>query len=279
MYRLLFFFLLSLSLITPAEAQDSYRVAKISEGIYAALAIPNSVATSNAMIVDLGNQLILCGAHFSRKAVNDLVAAASEVSHNPIRAFVLTHHHPGSPLFDFDFPAGKDVAMSIETRLTIKRDQRELTNPLIFFQNGMTFEGSKRTLVLSNIGPAHSSGDLVAFIPQSGVLFASDLLYFGNVGFLGAGSLNDWPLVVEGLEKLKAAQIIPGFGPIGTQADLQQFKAYLNDFLAEIKNHLEKGDSLETTLKDFSQEKYEILEGYEEFMPGNIERAYLQLQQ
>lgn len=277
MYRLLLFLLFSLGFIAPASAQDSYRVAKMSDGVFAALAVPGGVATSNAMIVDLGDQLILCGAHFSRKAVNDLAAAASEISPNPIRAFVLTHHHPGHPLFDFDFPQGKDVAMSIETRLAIKQEKREFTNPLVFFQNGMTFEGSKKTLVLSNIGPAHSKGDLVAYIPQDEILFAGDLLYFNSVGFLGAGSLPDWPLVVEGLEKLNAEQIIPGFGPIGTQTDLHQFKTYLNDFLTEIEKHLQKGDNLETTLKTFSLPKHKTLQGYEEFMPGNIERAYLQL--
>mgnify|MGYP001205403638 CR=1 FL=1 len=278
MYRLLLFFLLSLCFTPPAMAQDSYRVTKVSEGVYAALATPGGSATSNAMIVDLGEQVIICGAHFSRKAINDLTAAASEISPNPIRAFVLAHHHPGYPLIDFDFPARKDVAMSIETRLIMRQEERELTNPLIFFQNGMTFEGSKRTLVLSNIGPAHSKGDLVAFLPHSGVLFASDLLYFGNVGFLGAGSLRDWPLVVEGLEKLNATQIIPGFGPIGTQTDLQQFKTYLHAFVQEIQKHLDIGDSLETTLKSFNLPKYLNLRGYEEFMPGNIERAYMQFQ-
>jgi glyoxylase-like metal-dependent hydrolase (beta-lactamase superfamily II) len=264
-------------LATPAIAQDSYRIAEVTTGVYAAIAEPGGAATSNAMIVDLGTQVVICGAHFSRKATNDLIAAATEVSQKPIRAFVLAHHHPGYTFIDFDIPARTDLAMPIETRLIMKQEARKLENPLIFFKEGLTFEGTERTLVLTNVGPAHSNGDLIAYIPQSKVLFTSDLLYFNSVGFLGAGSLRDWAQVIDGLGALQADKIIPGFGPIGTNKDLFKFQAYLKDFLTEVLNHIENGDSLETTLQTFNLPKHETLPGYQSFTPGNVERAYLQL--
>lgn len=277
MYRLFIIILLSLALVKPVAAQDSYRIAEVAEGVFAAIAEPGGAATSNAMIVDLGSQVVLCGAHFTRKAINDLIAAASEVSPNPIRAFVLAHHHPGYTFVDFDFPANKDLAMSIETRLIMQKEARKLESPLIFFKSGMTFEGTERTLVLSNIGPAHSDGDLIAYVPQSNVLFASDLLYFNSVGFLGAGSLRDWAHVLGSLSALQADKIIPGFGPVGTQTDLNQFNVYLKDFLTEVLKHIENGDSLEETVQSFSLPQHENLPGYQSFTPGNVERAYLQL--
>ena len=277
MYRFFIILLLLLPIAQPATAQNSYRVVEVAEGVFAAIAAPGGAATSNAMIVDLGSQVILCGAHFTRKAINDLIAAASEVSPDPIRAFVLAHHHPGYTFVDFDFPANKDLAMNIETRLIMKREARKLESPLIFFKSGMTFEGTERTLVLSNIGPAHSDGDLIAYVPQSNVLFTSDLLYFNSVGFLGAGSLRDWAHVIGGLTTLHAEKIIPGFGPVGTKQDLNQFKSYLKDFLTEVLKHIEQGDSLETPVQNFSLPQYKNLPGYDSFTPGNVERAYLQL--
>lgn len=279
MYRFFIVLLVPLLLTKPVYAQDSYRIAELADGVYAAIAEPGGAATSNAMIVDLGSQVVLCGAHFTRKAINDLIAAASEISPKPIRAFVLAHHHPGYTFVDFDFPKDKDVAMSIETRLIMKQEARELENPLLFFKAGMTFEGTERTLVLSNIGPAHSQGDLIAYVPQSNVLFTSDLLYFDSVGFLGAGSLRDWAHVISGLAALNAEKIIPGFGPIGTQNDLRQFESYLKDFLTEILKHIENGDSLEQTIETFKLPKHKDLPGYENFTPGNVERAYLQLKE
>jgi glyoxylase-like metal-dependent hydrolase (beta-lactamase superfamily II) len=277
MCRAILFLVIFLFFCPPVNAQNSYRVTEVSKGIFAALAEPGGAATSNAMIVDLGSQVILCGAHFTRRAINDLIAVASEVSPHPIRAIVLTHHHPGYTFVDFDFPKNLDVAMNIETRLIMKQEARKLESPLLFFKSGMTFEGTERTLVLSNVGPAHSDGDLIAFIPQSNVLFTSDLVYFNSVGFLGAGSLRDWAHAIGGLSVLHADKIIPGFGPIGTNADLNQFKNYLKDFLTEVLKHIENGDSLEQTVENFSLPKYRHLPGYDSFTPGNVERAYLQL--
>ncbi|NOY12778.1 MAG: MBL fold metallo-hydrolase [Deltaproteobacteria bacterium] len=277
MYRYIIGVLLTLLLATPVAAQNSYRIAEVAKGVYAAIAEPGGAATSNAMIVDLGTQVILCGAHFSRKAINDLIAAATEVSPNPIRAFVLAHHHPGYTFIDFDFPVRKDLVMTIGTRRIMKQEVRKLENPVIFFKEGLTFEGTERTLILTNVGPAHSNSDLIAYIPQSKVLFTSDLLYFNSVGFLGAGSLRAWAQVVDGLGALRADKIIPGFGPIGTQKDLNKFRIYLKDFLTEVLRHIENGDSLETTLRTFNLPQYKNLPGYESFTPGNIERAYQQL--
>lgn len=278
MYRLAALFFLTFLLVKPACAQNSYRIEEVDTGIYAALAEPGSAATSNAFIVDLGTQIVLGGAHFSRRAINDLIAAASEISPNPIRAFVLAHHHPGYTFIDFDIPANKDLAMSIETRLIMRQEPRELENPLMFFKEGLTFEGTDRTLILTNIGSAHSGGDVIAYIPQSKVLFTSDMVYFDSVGFLGAGSLRDWAAALEGLASLQPDKVIPGFGPVGGMNELNAFKRYLKDFLTEVLSHIEKGDSLETTLATFSLPQHEHLAGYKSFTPGNVERAYQQLQ-
>ena len=269
--------ILLLLLPIPVLAQNSYRIEAVDTGIYAAIAEPGGAATSNAFIVDLGTQLVVCGAHFSRRAVNDLIAAATATSSKPIRAFVLAHHHPGYTFIDFDIPSSKDLAMSVETRLIMRQESRKLENPLLFFKEGLTFEGTERTLILTSIGSAHSEGDLIAYVPQNKVLFTSDLSYFDSVGFLGAGSLYGWAAALEGISALQPEKVVPGFGPVGSMNELNAFNRYLKDFLTEVVGHIEKGDSLETTLETFSLPKHEHLPGYKSFTPGNVERAYLQL--
>lgn len=277
MPRFVISIIMLLLLTPPALAQNSYRIEEVDKGVYAAIAEPGGAATSNAFIVDLGTQLVVCGAHFSRRAINDLIAATTAISPEPIRAFVLAHHHPGYTFIDFDFPANKDLAMSVETRMIMRQESRTLENLLVFFKDGMTFEGTERTLILTSIGSAHSGGDLIAYVPQSKVLFTSDLSYFDSVGFLGAGSLYGWAAALEGLSTLQPEKVIPGFGSVGGMAELNAFKRYLKDFLTEVLAHIEKGDSLETTLATFSLPKHEHLPGFKSFTPGNVERAYLQL--
>jgi glyoxylase-like metal-dependent hydrolase (beta-lactamase superfamily II) len=268
---------LILLLALPALAQNSYRIEEVDTGIYAAIAEPGGAATSNAFIVDLGTQVVVSGAHFSRRAINDLIAATTEICPKPIRAFVLAHHHPGYSFIDFDIPANKDLALSIETRVIMKQESRALENPLLIFKEGLIFEGTERTLTLIDVGSAHSESGLVAYVPQGKVLFTSDLAYFDSVGFIGAGSLHGWTVALEELSALLPAKVIPGFGPVGGIDELNAFQHYLKNFLTEVLGHIEKGDSLETTLATFSLPKHEHLPGYKSFTPGNIERAYLQL--
>ena len=65
MPRFAFLLLAVLSMNQPAIAQNSYQIANLSAGFFAAIALPGGPATSNAMIVDLGTQAVVCGAHFS----------------------------------------------------------------------------------------------------------------------------------------------------------------------------------------------------------------------
>ena len=270
--------LLGLILVAPVQAaQRSYKIEKVADGVYAALAIPGGAATSNAFIVDLGYHMVAGGAHLTKRAINDLVAASAEISPKPVEAFVLAHHHQGFSFVDFDFPPGREVIMTLETRQAMKKEVRTINGQITYFRQGLTLEGTNRSLVLTNVGPGHSQGDLIAYVPQSKTLFTSDLVYVDSAGFLGDGPLRDWVLALEGISTLDVDRVIPGFGPVSGMAEVTVFKNYLKDFLTEVLDHIEKGESLYETQQSFALPRYEKLPGYRSFTPGNVERAYRQL--
>lgn len=271
------FLALSLQHNAAEAGQRSYKIEKVDEGVYAALAVPGGAATSNAFIVDLGYELVIGGAHLTRKAINDLIAAAADITPKPVASFVLAHHHQGFSFVDFDFPLGKNIIMTVQTRQVMKEEVRRFDGQIHFFERGLTLEGPERTLVLTNIGAGHSRGDLIAYIPQSSTLFTSDLVYVNSAGFLGDGPLRDWVFALDGISDLDVDHVIPGYGPVSDMAEVDTFKNYLRDFLTEVLIHIENGDSLYKTLDTFSLPQHEKLPGYKTFSPGNIERAYLQL--
>jgi len=258
-------------------AQSSYKIEKVAEGVYAALAISGGSATSNAFIVDLGYYLVVGGAHFTKKAINDLLAAAADITPKPVEAFVLAHHHKGFSFVDFDFPPGKDIIMTLQTRQVMKQEVRQIDGQINYFRDGLTLEGTERALVLTNVGPAHSSGDLIAYVPQSKTLFTSDLVYVDCAGFLGDGPLREWAYALDGISNIDAKKVIPGYGPVSGMSEVTKFKNYLKDFLTEVLSHVENGDNLYETLEAFSLPQHKNRAGYQIFSSGNIERAYRQL--
>jgi len=268
-----------LLLATPAVAQNSYSLEKLADGVYAALAQPGGQATSNALIVEGEEYAIAAGAHFTREAIGDLIAAAATVTIRPIRYFVLAHHHRGYSHIDFDFPPGKDVLMSWQTWQALDGEVREVTFPALFFGDGLTLRLGKRTVILTNTGGGHTDGDVLLFLPDEKILFASDLFYVRSVGYMGEGHMQEWVLALEFMEQLEAKKIVPGYGPVGDAEDLTEFKTYFKAFLTEVLKHIERGDSLEKTLRSFDLPKYRDYDGYDRFLRPNIERAYGELKQ
>lgn len=260
-------------------AQQSYAVQKVTEGVYAALALPGGHTSSNAFFVIGDSYVLAAGAHFTRGAITDLVAAVATVTPKPIRFFVLAHHHRGFSHIDVDFPPDREVIMSWQTWQAVSTERGALPFPTLFFNDGLTLKIGGHTVILYNLEKGHSEGDVLVYLPETQVLFTSDLAYFDSVGYLGEGHMQAWMLALDFMEGLDAKQVVPGYGPVGNSSELTGFRVFMQDFLTAVLGHIEAGDSLEKTLKDFSLAKYQEHEGYRRFLRSNIERAYLNLRQ
>ncbi|SNS62843.1 MBL fold metallo-hydrolase [Rhodococcoides kyotonense] len=71
-----------------------------------------------------------------------------------------------------------------------------------------------RDVQLRYLGPAHTAGDLIAHVPDAGVVFAGDLLFIGSTPVLWHGPLENWTAALEHLISLDAAVYVPGHGPL-----------------------------------------------------------------
>lgn len=261
---------------TDARCEGSYRVEKLVDGVHAAI-VAGGTATSNAFFVEGESFVVAGGAHMTKEAIADLFAAIARTTPKPVRYFILPHHHPGFSHIDFDFPAGVDLIMTAPTWQSLAGEVRKTSNPILFFSEGMTLKTGSRTIVLTSLGANHSRGDLAVFIPEERILFAGDLLYVGSIGYMGEGYLRNWVEALDFLAELQPRQIIPGHGPVCSVSELDAFRTYFRDFLTAVLAHVERGESLEKTVKTFTLPKYAQLDGYNLFLKTNVERAYREL--
>lgn len=254
--------------------ENSFAVDRVADGVFAAIARPGSRATSNALFLEGKEYVIAAGAHLTRESMRDLTAAVAAVTAKPVRYYILTHHHRGYDYLDFDFPPERDVIMSWQTWQALSAEGREIPFPALFFNDGITLKLGDQTVILTHLEQGHTQGDTLLFLPESQVLFASDLLYFDSVGYLGEGHMQAWALALELIERLEAETIVPGYGPVGNRRDLAAFRSFFRDFLTAVLQHIEKGESLEQLQRTFSLPAYEHLDGYRQFLKVNLERAY-----
>lgn len=269
---------LLLLVVAPGRARAAnYRIEKIEEGVYAAIALPEGKAASNALIIVTPYQVLLAGAHFVKEGIAELVGDIAAITPIPLRYVILTHHHPGYNYVDFDFPTNVEIITSWQTWQALKGETRELKNHITFFDKGLTLIRGEKAIVLTNTEFGHSEGDVFVFLPNEGVLFASDLFFNDVIGYMGEGHLRDWIINVETMEAVGAKYVVPGLGEVSDRSGLRRFRSFLKDFSTEVLRNVEAGKSLEETKKNFSLPRYEKLPGYKAFFDVNVERAYRQL--
>lgn len=157
---------------TPAQAAH-YEIKQMEEGVYAAIALPEGKAASNAMIVVTPYQVILAGAHFIPEGIRELIDAIAEITPIPLRYVILTHHHPGYNHVDFDFPANVEIITSWQTWQSLRGESRQLRNHVTFFDKGLTLIRGETVLVLNSTEFGHREGDIILYLPNEGVLFTS----------------------------------------------------------------------------------------------------------
>lgn len=257
----------------------NYEIKKVTDDVYAAIALPGGKTNSNAMFIVTESGVILAGAHFVSEGMAELTAQIAQITSTPIRYVVLTHHHRGYNYMDFDFPPGADVITSWQTWQALKSETRPFKNPALVFDTSMTFQRGKARIILNNTERGQADGDVILYMPDTGVLFTSDLVYNDAVGYMGDGYMRDWVMNLDMLLELNPKTVIPGVGKVTDSNGVNRFRLFMKDFLSEILSHIEKGESLSQTKKGFRLPKYENVPGYRTFLGLNLERAYSQLKE
>ena len=264
--------------VVPAVAvvsvQESFLIEPLAPAVFAAIAKTGSKATTNALFVIGRDYVVAAGAHMSKPVIDDLYKAIASRTKKPVRYFVLAHHHTGYTYVDFDFPPGQDVLMSWQTWKNIDTEVRKPEYSSLFFNEGLTLKPGGVSVILTNIGRGHTNGDVVIFIPEAEVVFASDLLYVNSVGFMGNGYMTDWLLALDFLEQIGAKYIIPGYGPVSGSQEVYEFSQFFRDFLTAVLQHIERGDTLEQTLDSFDLPEHHGMDGYDQLIKLNLKRAY-----
>jgi len=96
-----------------------------------------------------------------------------------------------------------------------------------------TFTGQKevsvggRDVLLMDLGPAHTKSDLVAFVPDAGVLFSGDLLFIKGTPILWAGPAETWISACDRMLSFQPRVVVPGHGPVTDAEGIREFRGYL----------------------------------------------------
>ncbi len=103
----------------------------------------------------------------------------------------------------------------------------ELVLPTTTFSGTFDLTVGDRPVNLIDLGPAHSSGDLIVHLPNERVVFVADLLFVGGHPAVWSGPISNWITACDRIIGLGVDVVVPGHGPLTDTAGVAEFRDYL----------------------------------------------------
>jgi len=271
---------------------------QIGSGLYAYTAEgdPNSgviVGDDAVMVVD---------AQPTPAMANDVIARIAKITDKPIKYVLLTHYHATRALGASAFKGAEILASDATRGLIAERGKEDMDSEIgrfpRLFQSADTIPGltwptttfpdqisiwlGRREVRIMHIGRGHTAGDVVAIVPDAGVVFSGDLVEYKSACYCGDAHFTDWLTTLDHLAEMQASALVPGRGAaLATAEMVKEGIEQTGDFVATLYNSVQesvaRGRSLKETF-DFVRltmdPKFKDFAVYEHRLPFSVSRAY-----
>ena len=136
----------------------------------------------------------------------------------------------------------------------------QLAHPTLTFENSMAFDDGERRVELIRVGPGHTMGDAVAYLPKEKILVTGDLCVNwtsgNNTGDHDADPDN-WVRALDLLAKWDVKTVVPGHGRIGTVEVLRGQRAYLADLVNQVRAGIDAGKTVDRLVQEVDLSKHQ----------------------
>jgi glyoxylase-like metal-dependent hydrolase (beta-lactamase superfamily II) len=165
--------------------------------------------------------------HQARRLRDDL----RDVTRLPVRWVVNTHHHwdhtfgncefPGTAIWGHERCAHALAHHGEAMRQRVRRgagdraadfDDVEIVPPEHTFAADVTVSFGGRSVELRHLGRGHTDNDIVVVVPDTGVVFAGDLVEEGAPPAFSDSFPLEWPATVQALLDIAGGVVVPGHG-------------------------------------------------------------------
>ena len=105
-------------------------------------------------------------------------------------------------------------------------EERKLVPPSVTFKDDLIYFIGGTEVQFRWVGPAHTWGDVVAYLPQYKILFAGDVGFFWVAPYANNSHISKWLDVCNVIAGWDVDVIVPGHGPIGGKKELAEMAEY-----------------------------------------------------
>jgi cyclase len=245
---------------------------ELGNGAFAYLQPDGGWGLSNSGLISDGGEALLVDTMFDFPHTRAMLDSFRRVSSAPIRTLVNTHHN-GDHCYGNALVEGAEI---VATQRACEEMRRETPRGLAQFMKaapGMglvgeylshcfgrfDFEGIEtkhpdttftgrvtrsvgtKAVELIEVGPAHTGGDALVYVPSDRMLFTGDILFIDGTPIMWAGPVGNWIAACESIEAMDADIIVPGHGPVTDKIGVDRVRSYLTYIRDEAKKRYDDG--------------------------------------
>lgn len=259
----LFFSTLTCAATQYPESTIDMTLQRVSEHVYyvqgaAGIATDNEGFISNAAAVVTDEGVVIVDTLGSPSLAEKFLGLLREITDKPVTKLILTHYHAdhiyGAQVFkdqgaEVIAPAGFEVYLDspqAKDRLEERRfslspwvnEDTHLVRPDRVVSVDERFRMGGLDFRITYLGAAHSDGDLAVLVENDRVLISGDIIFEGRVPFTGNADTGHWQEVLQNLNTLDLAALIPGHGPAAKDPNAAvaltlRYLAYLREVMAK----------------------------------------------
>ena len=256
----------------------------------------------NSAVIVGDDGCIVFDAQATPAMARKVIERVRAVTDKPIKYVVLSHYHAVRVLGASAYKAQGIIASQETCRLIKERGQEDwdseygrfprlfqdaesipgLTWPTLTFEGGLSVFLGKREVRLMQLGAGHTSGDIVAWVPDAQVMLSGDLIEYHSACYCGDAHLREWPATLNEILSFHPKAVAPGRGDaLKGLSTVREAIAMTRDFVTTLYGAAElsvaKGRSLKDTMaaaREVMDPKFSGFAIYEHCLPFNVSRAF-----
>jgi cyclase len=271
-------FVLALVFISALHANaQSNLVKELAPGVFYYYGDEEQQKSANCTWIVFKDYVLAIDANYPWGA-EEIVEEIKKTTNKPVRFVFNTHYHHDHTFGNANFvDAGAIVVSTAKTAEEMHtlgqyewdhgyspRDMKGYRReyPTLLFNDTIVFDDSTHRVELIRMGPAHTAGDGVAYLPKEKILVTGDLFAIGipwgnNVADPHA-DYDKWIKVLATMESWKPRIIIPGHGEPSTTKQLKDQRLYLSDMLKQVRSGIRDGKSKQQIIQQVNLSKHPV---------------------
>jgi cyclase len=229
------------------------RLEEVDRGVYAYVQPDGTWWINNTAFVTAPDGVVVVDTCSTERRTRAFLETLGGVTSAPVRLVVNTHHHGDHTHGNYLTHPAAIVAHTKCRELMLATGihayaggvfepaewgDLQLSPPILTFDDHVDVWAGDTKIELHYIGtPAHTTNDVIAWLPDRRIMFAGDLVFNGGTPFMVMGSVRGCLEALDRIRHLQPDVIVPGHGPVcdtGVLDRLVRYCEFVEALAAEI---------------------------------------------